>query len=403
MRSIFFGGGTPSLMRPQTVQSVIDAVAANWSVEPDAEITLEANPTSVEAGRFRGYRAAGVNRLSIGVQALDDADLKALGRRHDVAEAVEAVRIAASIFPRYSFDLIYARPGQSEKAWRAELREAIKLAGEHLSLYQLTIEPETIFERLWRAGKLAIPDEDLARALFDATQEIAEDAGLPAYEVSNHARPGAESRHNLVYWRYGEYAGVGPGAHGRLITPEGRRAQATEKHPEMWLTQVESEGHGLIENAPLSAEEQGDEFLLMGLRLREGVDRARFEALERASAASSARSTTSPPRASSKRTRPGASGSRTSACRCSIRSSRTWRPERGGEGERGGDGGEPSGAAGAAAEPAEAGAIFGRDGVLSRACVTIFRRLVARRRRRPPADAGSLMGWASRRRNPAPT
>ena len=175
--------------------------------------------------------------------------------------------------------MIYARPGQSEKAWRAELREAIKLAGEHLSLYQLTIEPETIFERLWRAGKLAIPDEDLARALFDATQEIAEDAGLPAYEVSNHARPGAESRHNLVYWRYGEYAGVGPGAHGRLITPEGRRAQATEKHPEMWLTQVESEGHGLIENAPLSAEEQGDEFLLMGLRLREGVDRARFEAL----------------------------------------------------------------------------------------------------------------------------
>jgi oxygen-independent coproporphyrinogen-3 oxidase len=279
VRSIFFGGGTPSLMRPQAVQSVIDAVAANWSVEADAEITLEANPTSVEAGRFRGYRAAGVNRLSLGVQALDDADLKALGRRHDVAEAVEAVRIAASIFPRTSFDLIYARPGQSEKAWRAELSRAMKLAGEHLSLYQLTIEPETIFEGLWRAGKLTIPDEELARALFDATQEIAEAAGLPAYEVSNHARPGAESRHNLVYWRYGEYAGVGPGAHGRLVTPEGRRAQATEKHPEMWLTQVESEGHGLVENAPLTAEEQGDEFLLMGLRLREGVDRARFEAL----------------------------------------------------------------------------------------------------------------------------
>jgi len=279
VRSIFFGGGTPSLMRPQTVQSVIDAVAANWRLEADAEITLEANPTSVEAGRFRGYRAAGVNRLSLGVQALDDADLKALGRRHDVAEALEAVKIAASIFSRYSFDLIYARPGQSEQAWRAELREAIKLAGDHLSLYQLSFEPDTIFERLRQAGKLTLPDEDLARALFDATQEIAEAAGLPAYEVSNHARPGAESRHNLVYWRYGEYAGVGPGAHGRLVTPEGRRAQATERHPEMWLTQVESEGHGLIENAPLSAEEQGDEFLLMGLRLREGVDRARFEAL----------------------------------------------------------------------------------------------------------------------------
>jgi putative oxygen-independent coproporphyrinogen III oxidase len=279
VRSIFFGGGTPSLMRPQTVQSVIDAVAANWRVEPDAEITLEANPTSVEAGRFRGYRAAGVNRLSIGVQALDDADLKTLGRRHSVAEAVEAVRIAASIFPRYSFDLIYARPGQSEAAWRAELTEAMKLAGEHLSLYQLTIEPDTIFERLWRAGKLQTPDEDLGRALFDATQEIAEAHGLPAYEVSNHARPGAESRHNLVYWRYGEYAGVGPGAHGRLLTSEGRRAQATEKHPEMWLTQVESEGHGMIENVPLTAEEQGDEFLLMGLRLREGIDRARFAAL----------------------------------------------------------------------------------------------------------------------------
>ena len=279
VRSIFFGGGTPSLMRPQTVQSIVDAIDAHWSVEPDAEITLEANPTSVEAGRFRGYRAAGVNRLSIGVQALNDDDLKALGRRHSVAEALEAVRTAAAIFPRYSFDLIYARPGQTERRWRAELAEAIKVAGEHLSLYQLTIEPDTIFERLWRAGKLKTPDEDLARALFDATQEITEANGFPAYEVSNHARPGAESRHNLVYWRYGEYIGVGPGAHGRLIDPHGRRAQATEKHPEMWLTQVESEGNGLIENAPLSAEEQGDEFLLMGLRLREGVDRARFKAL----------------------------------------------------------------------------------------------------------------------------
>ena len=279
VRSIFFGGGTPSLMRPQTVQAVIDAVAESWSVAPGAEITLEANPTSVEAGRFRGYRAAGVNRLSIGVQALNDADLKMLGRRHTVAEALAALKVAASIFSRHSFDLIYARPGQSLDAWRAELAQALDLAGEHVSLYQLTIEPDTMFERLSKAGKLTVPDADLARELFDATQEISELRGLPAYEVSNHARPGAESRHNLVYWRYGEYAGVGPGAHGRLIPPAGRRAQATERHPEMWLTQVESEGHGLIENEPLTAEQQGDEFLLMGLRLREGVDPERFKRL----------------------------------------------------------------------------------------------------------------------------
>jgi oxygen-independent coproporphyrinogen-3 oxidase len=278
-RSIFFGGGTPSLMRPQTVQAIIDAIAAHWSIEPGAEITLEANPTSVEAGRFRGYRGAGVNRLSIGVQALNDADLKALGRRHTVAEAIAAVKTAQAIFPRTSFDLIYARPGQSEPAWRAELQEAMALAGEHLSLYQLTIEPDTIFERLWRAGKLVTPDEELSRALFDTTQEVAEAHGLPAYEVSNHARPGAESRHNLVYWRGGEYVGIGPGAHGRVGIGEARRAQATEKHPEMWLAQVESEGHGLIENVSLTREEQSDEFLLMGLRLREGIDVARYEAV----------------------------------------------------------------------------------------------------------------------------
>ena len=278
-RSIFFGGGTPSLMRPQTVHAIIDAIAEGWSIAPDAEITLEANPTSVEAERFRGYRAAGVNRLSIGVQALNDVDLKALGRRHSVAEAMAALDVAAAIFERTSFDLIYARPGQSVEAWRAELGEALKRAGEHLSLYQLTIEPDTIFEKLFRAGKLKTPDEDLARALFDVTQEMTEAHGMPAYEVSNHARPGAESRHNLIYWRYGEYAGIGPGAHGRLLTPEGRRAQSTEKHPEMWLTQVEAEGSGLIENALLTAEEQGDEYLLMGLRLTEGVDPSRFAAL----------------------------------------------------------------------------------------------------------------------------
>ena len=277
--SVFFGGGTPSLMRPQTVQGVIDAIAGKWRFDPDAEITLEANPTSVEAGRFRGYRAAGVNRLSIGVQSLSDAALKTLGRKHTAAEAVEAVKLAATLFPRFTFDLIYARPGQTESDWRYELKRALDLVGDHVSLYQLTIEPDTIFERLRDAGKLQLPDEDVALALFSATRELTEARGLPAYEVSNHARPGGESRHNLIYWRYGEYAGVGPGAHGRLATAKGRLAQETERHPEMWLTQVETEGHGLVENTPLSREEQGDEFLLMGLRLREGVDLRRFERL----------------------------------------------------------------------------------------------------------------------------
>ncbi len=277
--SIFFGGGTPSLMRPATVAGILDAVAGHWAVEPGAEVTLEANPTSVEAERFRGYRAAGVNRVSLGVQAMNDVDLKALGRLHTVAEAMAAVGVAASIFERTSFDLIYARPGQSPQAWAAELTGAIGRAAEHLSLYQLTIEPDTIFERLHRAGKLKTPDPDLARALWDVTQEVTAKHGLPAYEVSNHARPGAESRHNLVYWRYGDYAGVGPGAHGRLTTPAGRKAQATERHPEMWLTVVEGEGHGIVSEELLSAEEQGDEFLLMGLRLAEGIDPARFAAL----------------------------------------------------------------------------------------------------------------------------
>ena len=277
--SVFFGGGTPSLMKPETVASILDAIAANWTVAPNAEITLEANPTSVEAARFRGYKAAGVNRVSLGVQALNDPDLKALGRMHTVAEAMEAVETATSIFQRASFDLIYARPGQSPQAWTAELREAIRRAPEHLSLYQLTIEPDTMFERLRDAGKLKVPDADLARELWDVTQAEMQGAGMPAYEVSNHARPGAESRHNLTYWRYGEYAGVGPGAHGRLMTAKGRRAHSTEKHPEMWLTVVEGEGHGLVEDDALSPDEMGDEFLLMGLRLAEGIEPKRYEAL----------------------------------------------------------------------------------------------------------------------------
>lgn len=277
--SVFFGGGTPSLMKPQTVQGILDAIAAHWSIENKAEITLEANPTSVEADRFRGYRAAGVNRVSLGVQAMNDADLKALGRLHSAAEAMRAVETAGSIFERISFDLIYARPGQTVWAWKAELEEAISRAGDHLSLYQLTIEPDTMFEKLFEAGKLKVPDADLSRDLWDITQEITQKHGLPAYEISNHARKGQESLHNLIYWRYGEYAGIGPGAHGRLLLPSGRRAQSTEKHPEMWLTSVETDGHGLVEDSALTQEEQGDEFLLMGLRLKEGIDLARYAAI----------------------------------------------------------------------------------------------------------------------------
>ena len=277
--SIFFGGGTPSLMKPGTVAAILDAIAANWRVDPKAEVTLEANPTSVEANRFTGYRTAGVNRVSLGVQAMNDPDLKALGRLHTAAEAMEAVKIAGSIFERFSFDLIYARPNQTVAGWKAELESAIKRARDHMSLYQLTIEPDTMFERLRNAGKLIVPNNDLARDLWDVTQETMDKAGLPAYEISNHAKPGCESRHNLIYWRYGEYAGVGPGAHGRIITPKGRRAHATEQHPEMWLTVVETDGHGLVEDELLSVEEQGDEFLLMGLRLSEGIEPTQFEAL----------------------------------------------------------------------------------------------------------------------------
>ncbi len=280
VRSIFFGGGTPSLMAPETVAAIIETIGKLWKLDPKAEITLEANPTSVEAGRFRGYRQAGVNRVSLGVQAMNDVDLKMLGRMHTAEEAFRALDIATATFDRASFDLIYARPGQTPEVWARELTEALARAPEHLSLYQLTIEPDTMFEQLYRAKKLRIPDVDTARALWDVTQELTENAGMPAYEISNHAKPGGESRHNLIYWRYGEYVGVGPGAHGRILTPKGaRRAQATEPHPEMWLTVVETEGFGLVEDETLSTEAQGDEFLLMGLRLTEGIDPARFQAL----------------------------------------------------------------------------------------------------------------------------
>jgi oxygen-independent coproporphyrinogen-3 oxidase len=277
--SIFLGGGTPSLMQPATVAGILEAIGKHWGVAHDAEVTLEANPSSVEAARFRGYRAAGVNRASLGVQALDDDVLKELGRLHTAQEALEAVAIARAVFERYSFDLIYARPRQTPQAWAAELKRAIAEAAEHLSLYQLTIEPETPFATLHAAGKLVMPDEDTARALYDVTQEICAGAGLPAYEVSNHARPGAECRHNLVYWRAQEYAGVGPGAHGRLDIDGRRRATMTERRPEAWLTRVESLGHGLVADDALTAEERADEFLLMGLRLAEGIDPARYAAL----------------------------------------------------------------------------------------------------------------------------
>ena len=274
--TIFFGGGTPSLMQPSTVGAILDAVGKHWTVEPDVEVTLEANPTSVEATRFAGYRAAGVNRVSLGVQSLNDASLKALGRLHTAREALDAVAIARSAFDRYSFDLIYARPEQTPAMWAAELKHAIAEAAEHLSLYQLTIEPDTPFHTLHATGKLVIPDDDTARALYDATLETCEHAGLPAYEISNHARPGAECRHNLVYWRAHEYAGIGPGAHGRLDIDGYRHAIATEKRPEAWLMRVESLGHGFVTDDLLSREERADEFLLMGLRLAEGIDPARY-------------------------------------------------------------------------------------------------------------------------------
>ncbi|MCM2449120.1 radical SAM family heme chaperone HemW [Agrobacterium vitis] len=277
--SVFLGGGTPSLMDPATVGAILDGIARHWTVPRGSEITMEANPTSVEAERFRGYRSAGVNRVSLGVQALNDADLKFLGRMHSVEDALKAVRLAREIFPRMSFDLIYARPNQTIADWDAELKLAISYAVDHLSLYQLTIEEGTPFFGLHKAGKIITPDEEHAAQLYEATQEITQREGLPAYEVSNHARPGAESRHNLTYWRYGDYAGIGPGAHGRLTQSHEKLATATEKHPETWLSAVEQTGHGMVVQDALGSEEQADELLLMGLRLREGVDLARWQQL----------------------------------------------------------------------------------------------------------------------------
>ena len=259
--------------------AVIDRAARCWAFDRDIEITLEANPTSVEADAFQGFRTAGVNRVSLGVQALDQAALQALGRQHDVDEALAAVSLAARHFEHWSFDLIYARPGQSMAAWEAELRRALAYAGDHLSVYQLTIEPGTRFHTLHAAGALALPDEDSQAELFELTQAMLEDAGMPAYEISNHARPGEESRHNLVYWRAGDWVGVGPGAHGRLRLGRQRLAVANVRLPERWLARVEDAGHGQASEEPVSRREEIEELLMMGLRLAEGVAIARIEAV----------------------------------------------------------------------------------------------------------------------------
>ena len=277
--SIFFGGGTPSLMAPRDVALVLDGVAELWPMSPDAEITLEANPTSVEAENFRGYRAAGVNRVSVGVQSLNEHDLKSLGRQHTPGEALAAFRLAAKIFPRVSFDMIYARPGQNLATWREELSRALSEQQGHMSLYQLTIEPETRFADLFASGKLILPDEDVGADLYDLTQELTDKAGLPCYEISNHASPGHQSQHNLLYWRYGEYAGAGPGAHGRLHHGEKVFATATEKHPETWRSRVQTEGHALVQDEFTDAISQSREMLLMGLRIDEGIDLTRYENL----------------------------------------------------------------------------------------------------------------------------
>jgi putative oxygen-independent coproporphyrinogen III oxidase len=280
--SIFFGGGTPSLMAPASVAAVIDAADRHWGLTADVEITLEANPSSVEAARFADLARAGVNRVSLGLQSLDDSALRFLGRAHDAAEGRAALETAQAVFGRVSFDLIYALPGQSEAAWRAELADALAFGTGHISLYQLTIEPGTRFASLAARGKLMPADPDHAATLYETTQALAGAAGLPAYEISNHARPGEESRHNLAYWRYRPYLGIGPGAHGR------RGGLATQRHskPENWLSALRRNGHGIAEETPLAPADQSLETLMMGLRLPEGVDLERVgEVVDRAAVA----------------------------------------------------------------------------------------------------------------------
>jgi oxygen-independent coproporphyrinogen-3 oxidase len=274
--SIFFGGGTPSLMRPETTAAILDRIAARWPLAADVEVTLEANPSTAEAGRFHGFRLAGVNRLSLGVQALDDAALRFLGRGHSVAEACAAVSLAANVFARFSFDLIWGWPGHDIASWRRQLGQALTMAGEHLSAYQLTIEPGTAF---WRAAVTGV-DEDTGAELYEATGELLTAVGLPAYEISNYARPGGECRHNLAIWRGTDYLGIGPGAHGRLTDGNGvTEATRAIKAPEKWLSAVESRGTGLTERVALTREQRCEELLLLGLRLSEGIQRDRFRVL----------------------------------------------------------------------------------------------------------------------------
>jgi oxygen-independent coproporphyrinogen-3 oxidase len=274
--SVFFGGGTPSLMPPATVAALIERIAHHWPDSPDLEITLEANPTSVEAANFAALAEAGVNRVSLGIQALDDAALKFLGRTHSAGEGLAALDIARRHFARFNFDLIYTRPGQSVAGWMKELEQALALAGEHLSLYQLTIEANTAFEGAYRRGDFVLPDEETAAELYEATRDRLAGAGLPAYEISNHARPGAECRHNLVYWQGGDYVGIGPGAHGRLTIAGSRYVTRQHRAPEAWLASVESQGHATREYRALSPAERQEELLLMGLRLSRGISRQRF-------------------------------------------------------------------------------------------------------------------------------
>ncbi|WP_172327757.1 radical SAM family heme chaperone HemW [Mangrovicoccus sp. HB161399] len=280
LSTVFFGGGTPSLMAPETVAAILDEVRRLWPMVNDPEITLEANPTSVEAGRFAHYAQAGVTRLSMGVQSLHDDDLRRLGRLHSAADARKAFDIARRNFSRVSFDLIYARQGQTLDMWRAELKEALYMAVDHLSLYQLTIEPGTAFGDRFAAGRLRdLPEDDVAADMYDATQEICDAAGLPAYEVSNHARPGSESRHNLIYWRGGDWIGIGPGAHGRLGHSDGRHATETELAPGRWLGMVNKTGSGETARSVLTPTETAEEYLMMSLRLDEGTDLRRLERL----------------------------------------------------------------------------------------------------------------------------
>ena len=279
LKTVFFGGGTPSLMSPDLVDQILSKIFSLWPRSNDLEVSLEANPTSVEAGRFKGYQKAGVNRISLGVQALNDADLKRLGRLHSVKEAHLAFDISRSAFDRVSFDLIYARQNQTLSDWQFELQQALSMAVDHVSLYQLTIEQGTAFGDRYAIGKLSgLPNEDLGADLFEATQEICSKFGFPAYEISNHAKPGAECQHNMVYWRYGDYAGIGPGAHGRLTINGQRHATAAFRNPSEWLEAV-GKGCGDKVNEPLLAKDQAAEYLVMGLRINDGIDRARYNAL----------------------------------------------------------------------------------------------------------------------------